>query len=661
MELSMQRTTRVLAIAAILFTGAVVGSDGSRSPAVNQTVIKELLEQLPYSGYASRDYERQQEIRKTLRAHAPVTLVVIVKEKALAPGDVAHRNLHQHLKEMFVGAREAIPALAPLLASPNWKERESAAMVLGWIGADEAAPALVGALKDEFWGVRMQAAFSLGKIDSLTPEAIEALVKNLGDEWYPANAAATALSQHPDDALTAVREALGSENGTVRYHAATAAGRMKGYADELLPRMISVVETDVPENQVHVLQAIDKWNVSLSAEYGAVLVRLLATPELRCDAARVLMKHGMPEQRRIALPVLLGEMTIRDTDPRSCRANAHKALHGVGPDAIPALIALLNSPFKETRRRAIIVLGNIEPQTDTSLRAIAGKLGDEDISGNARQELGKIGVRAVPVLTTAIRDGNPLAREAAALTLARIGPDANSAVPSLVAGLPAQTGATKKGFLFALGQIAGPDSRAAIPDLRAALDDPEFHDLAASALARIEKQDATGLSGRLVAMLAEQSRGMCPHPTAQNDLRAIGPTAAPAIVAALQDSGYGPKLQLLKILDEFDGEALESARPVFERWLSDGREFQRLHAAERLQRLDGDTSGEMLHVFRLQLNSGNPWYRLRGAEGIMRSGVLENDRAVSVLNELRAHKYDKVRGRAAAALEMSSGTSAVFP
>ncbi len=664
----MLRPKKWMTAASILLAGAIVVTPATpateplpgEAVGASQDAVKDLLSQIRYPSNAIRDHDRQLELRRLLRKNAPQAMVVIAQAKAAAPGDKAHRNVYENLAELFVGADEAIPALWPLLSSTDWKLRESAVMLLGWIGPEgtAAVPALADALSDSEPGVRMQAAFSLSEIGSLTPEAVAALARNLGDDRYPANAAATALSRHPESSLAAVKEALRSENATVRHYAATAAGRMKDHAEALLPYLVSLIRTGDPTHQIHAMRAMGKWDLILSAEHADVLVRLLQAPAVRCDAARILIKNGQHAHRRISWPVLVEEMTIEDANPRSCRSTAYHDFHQAGPDVMPALIPLLSHPARETKFRAIAALGSIEPQTEQSLRAIAGKLGDPDISGTASHGLEKIGAPAVPVLVAALAEPASLVRENAATALARIGPDAAAAVPALLAGLTDQTGMAKKMYLLALSHIAGPGSEAAVPELRASLKDPELHDLAASALARIEKAGAADLAETLVTMLQDQSRGMCPHPTAQDDLRAIGPVATAAIVAGLQDPGYGPKDQLLRIVDEFGTEALELARPVFTEWLANGDEYRALDAAEHLQRMDRRTSAEMLEAFRVHLNGGNPWYRLRGAEGIIRSKTPRNDRAVTVLEALREHEFERVRARATAALEENSRTNA---
>jgi hypothetical protein len=94
-----------------------------------------------------------------------------------------------------------------------------------------------------------------------------------------------------------------------------------------------------------------------------------------------------------------------------------------------------------------------------------------DMPETAAHALGRIGEAAVPQLTQALSDPNPLVRKRAADVLARIGPDAKDAVPALIRALGDRDEQVRKAATRALGEI-GPGAAEAVPRLIEALREP---------------------------------------------------------------------------------------------------------------------------------------------------------------------------------------------
>jgi hypothetical protein len=94
-----------------------------------------------------------------------------------------------------------------------------------------------------------------------------------------------------------------------------------------------------------------------------------------------------------------------------------------------------------------------------------------DMPETAAHALGRIGEAAVPQLTQALSDPNPLVRQRAADVLARIGPDAKDAVPALIRTLGDRDEEVRKAATRALGEI-GPGAAEAVPRLIEALREP---------------------------------------------------------------------------------------------------------------------------------------------------------------------------------------------
>jgi HEAT repeat protein len=58
----------------------------------------------------------------------------------------------------------AVPALIQALSHEEWRAREQAAYLLGFIGTQEAVPALARTLRDAHWQVRFAAVHALGDL-----------------------------------------------------------------------------------------------------------------------------------------------------------------------------------------------------------------------------------------------------------------------------------------------------------------------------------------------------------------------------------------------------------------------------------------------------------------------------------------------------------------
>jgi HEAT repeat protein len=617
--------------------------DGCFETSIDGRPVSALVEELE-----GHDFPAAEAARETLRAHASIALPVIVSIQSSKkyPG---HRTSSRRLQQTFAGAADATRALLPGLECSNWKVRESAVLVLGWIGAEaeSAIPALVSALEDSFWGVRMQAAFTLRNIGIMNTTVIMGLLERLNDDSASvADAAATALARYPEQTLDAVKAALGASVPRTRRFAARSARKMVTPPYSAFPLLLAMLKDDTIENRLEVVEALRAWEPGSIEEAVPVLIQMLGDADLRCPAARLLALKG-GDRAGQALPALVEAVREPEEHPRSCANQAYGDISTIGPAAIPVMIELLDLDDVGPRHSALLALGRIEPQTSGSMAAIAEMLADEELGANARELLVSIGQPSVGLLVEGLAHESPRTRSEAAIGLARIGPDAVDAAPALVRRLADESGEPEKQMIVALGRIAGPKARPAIPLLRAALEDAALRVEAATALGLIAGPAAGDVAPILADALRVQVRGDCPHPTADAALRAIGPPGLSSILDLLADDTFGSAA--LPLLDALADEALEQARPVFVGWVTESAPSA-LDGAERLLRLDGAASPAMIEVFTGALDHWNPWRRLRGAEALLQIGHEDNARARAVLEGLLDHEYGQIRARAAEAL-----------
>ncbi len=97
--------------------------------------------------------------------------------------DLAVETVEQ-IGKLGAAGRNAGPLITPLLSSPNWYLRATAATALGRIGYTEATPALITALEDRGdWIVSGAAAEALARLGA--KEAVPALQRVASSHWYP--------------------------------------------------------------------------------------------------------------------------------------------------------------------------------------------------------------------------------------------------------------------------------------------------------------------------------------------------------------------------------------------------------------------------------------------------------------------------------------------
>lgn len=147
---------------------------------------------------------------------------------------------------------------------------------------------------------------------------------------------------------------------------------------------------------------------------------------IRRQTAMMLGLH--PEEARKVIPELVA--CLKDPDG-IVRGYAARALVEAGPEAVPALLEVLKD--KESRCLACLVLGESRPIGDTTVKALADAMRDNDepFSLAGQQGLIMIGKPAESILIEMLKHDDIKVRSNAALVLAWIGPGAMDAYDPL--------------------------------------------------------------------------------------------------------------------------------------------------------------------------------------------------------------------------------------
>jgi len=249
-----------------------------------------------------------------------------------------------------------VPRLAAAVKDADPAVRRSAAWRLGRRGPAAAAAisALDVALRDPEEDVRREAARALGAIGPAARPARPSLLAALRDErasvrWSTARSlSAIGLG---GDAVPALIQALGNDDGYVRGFAAWTLGSMGKEARDAVPALVAALQRDEGYERGGAAAALAQMGPAASAAVPALLEALRSTDgDRRWKAARTLGRIGS------AASAAVPELTAALTDGNEyVRAQAARALGRMGGAAQPAVSALeraTSDPDGNVRREA---------------------------------------------------------------------------------------------------------------------------------------------------------------------------------------------------------------------------------------------------------------------------------------------------------------------
>jgi HEAT repeat protein len=175
--------------------------------------------------------------------------------------------------------------------------------------------------------------------------------------------------------------------------------------------------------------------------------------------------YEMGTRGEAALPALLA--ALRDENEAAPR-NAAYAFSRIGSAAVPALLEAAQDADPRVRARALDALGDMGLAAAAAVPDLVAMLSDleEDPRRRAAEALGTAGQGlaeiAEPLGRTLASDASGEVRRNAALSLARLGPGAASAVPALAKGMMDENHYVRGFSVYALSRIGTPDATCAL-------------------------------------------------------------------------------------------------------------------------------------------------------------------------------------------------------
>ncbi len=381
----------------------------------------------------------------------------------------------------------------------NWSfcEREDARDAFKALG-DQAAPYLLSVLTRPQLLSRLKTSYA--KFQSKLPPYLKRVLPGVSIENTARRAA--------DDLLWAIRPSakvlmpglqpwLSSPNHPRYLLAVSLLGTIGDGASEAVPFLVQALQSTNQNHRRFAVQSLQNLGADARAAVPA-LIGALDDPVTRYLAIRVLRNIG-PEAKA-AIPPL---QRLLDSPRRSEALAAAATLHQINPEGntLRLLIAALDDP--SLRLPAISHLGELGPAAMPALDLLLEALrteGRKNRAGgpewtsvtSALRSISPTNRAAISILLQKLKDARGIDRLNIAAELVRFDPAEPHGLEVLVEMLrPAWHSGVREAAAYALRQ-AGPGARAAIPALKAALNDKHegVRRAAASALRKIEPASA---------------------------------------------------------------------------------------------------------------------------------------------------------------------------
>lgn len=404
-----------------------------QSPSARLKAVEELAHE-PGDGMgplgvamADDDWRVRRAAVKALAAWRDESLVDAVIT-ALRDGHRDFSLLSSALQLLTLTGVDSTKALVRLMGDPDADLRMQAALALGSQRRPEATNALIRALDDDDPNVRFHAIESLGKLAS--PSAIDKLVVIAESrDFYLAFPAIEALARI-NDPVIAPRIAPLLTDPTLGAAAAEALGHI-GDEDAIAPLVDALAEpaTSV-ETVVEALTRIQhRYETSTSdgEEIKDLVRRRLSSEGTRRILAS--LEHASSESIRTLLSVVgwlrdpaVPSALVRLLGAEEARHDVVEAFVRCGASAVPLLVEQLGATDRETKQAAIVTLGRIGDRRAVEPLIALLEERDPDLCVTIASALARLGdQRAFEPLLPLLADKDVAVRQAVVGALNSIG------------------------------------------------------------------------------------------------------------------------------------------------------------------------------------------------------------------------------------------------
>jgi HEAT repeat protein len=401
------------------------------------------------------------------------------------------------LGELRDNATVVVPALRKLIKSDDDMVQWHSARALGDYGelAKDAAPDVVKILRDNDPVVQYHAAIALGKLEDTSDATVSALVESAtSKDPRVARAAISALRNlhpGPQKVAAALKDGLESNDQAVALHALECIVAEGGKASPLLketlkePKTAYLACTAIEQIGPDAASTVPELTELLGkTKHSQLLIQAMLAiasigPKAQSAESAILphLQSTTDKTVPVAAAYALGSIQAKDADSqlKAALAKNDPFLHMVTTWAL----ARIHPNDQQMMKDAVDDLSKGLASSDAKMRTAAAKglqilqpppemLGpvllkvandpDPDVSANIVSALAGLGESAVPRAMRALQ--NPKARSLALRVLAKIGPKAAEAVPSLIELSKSSDPQTQQQINFALASI-GPAASSA--------------------------------------------------------------------------------------------------------------------------------------------------------------------------------------------------------